>query len=91
MEDETLLGFLRFGPEKEGFRSVAGGSERRSQRKGYRQNAGETLDLAGEGQRTALSAVGCGRITRQHRECMKCWGFLPDGRIAPVMIKEKKG
>ena len=59
MEDDKMLGFLRFGTGKEVSVLWQVADERsKPEERAYGKIAGETLDLAGEGQRTALSAVG---------------------------------
>ena len=69
---------------------MAGGSERRSQRKGI----GKMLVKHWIWQ-VKDSALRCQLWVRTDnpsaQRMYEMLGFLPDGRIAPVMIKEKKG
>ena len=90
VEDETLLGFLRFGPEKKV--SVLWQVAVKEEARG--KGIGKMLVKHWIWQ-VKDSALRCQLWVRTDnpsaQRMYEMLGFLPDGRIAPVMIKEKKG
>ena len=90
MEDDKMLGFLRFGPEKKV--SVLWQVAVKEEARG--KGIGKMLVKHWIWQ-VKDSALRCQLWVRTDnpsaQRMYEMLGFLPDGRIAPVMIKEKKG
>ena len=90
MEDDKMLGFLRFGPEKKV--SVLWQVAVKEEARG--KGIGKMLVKHWFWQ-VKDSALRCQLWVRTDnpsaQRMYEMLGFLPDGRIAPVMIKEKKG